>query len=252
MAQTFLTEAIVLKRSPIREMDRRVVLYSKHRGKFTTIARGTQKITSKNVGHLEPGSLIDVMVAYSPSIEKLASAKMRESFIALRSDVTGIALLSFVVEFADRVNHDHEPDVVFYQQVVEALTVLNQRFERQPSSSEVAPLKCFVRIVSVQMLDHLGLIGSLDRCAECGDVLTGGVMLNIPDRAFTHAHHETTPGHQHVPRDAYEFLLTVLSMPLSEFFNLPLTHAPLSDVTRVCDRIIESALERPLHSAKFV
>lgn len=252
MAQTFLTEAIVLRRSPIREMDRRVVLYSKHRGKITTIARGTQKITSKNAGHLEPGSIIDVMVAYSPSIEKLASAKMKESFAALRSDVVGIALLSYVLEFVDRIHHDHEPDALFYQRVVETLSALNRQFQNQPSPRKISALQCFVRITALQLLHHVGLMGSLDRCAECGDTMTGDVVLYISDRAFAHAHHEATMQHQNVGRDAYEFLLTVGSSSLSEFFDIPLMHAPLSDVTRLCDRIVESGLERPLHSAKFV
>jgi recombinational DNA repair protein (RecF pathway) len=58
--QEYVTDAIVLTKRPVGELDGRYALFTKKFGKMTGRATSSRKITSKLCGHLEPGSAVKV------------------------------------------------------------------------------------------------------------------------------------------------------------------------------------------------
>ncbi len=58
--QEFVTEALVLRKEPVRDFDARYSFFTKRFGKIIGKATSARKITSKLAGHLEPGSLARV------------------------------------------------------------------------------------------------------------------------------------------------------------------------------------------------
>lgn len=58
--QEYVTDAIVLKKEPLRDFDARYFFFTKRFGKIVGKATSARKITSKLAGHLEPGSLAKV------------------------------------------------------------------------------------------------------------------------------------------------------------------------------------------------
>ena len=58
--QEYVTDAFVLTKRPLGELDGRYTLLTKRFGKMTGRATSSRKITSKLCGHLEPGSAVKV------------------------------------------------------------------------------------------------------------------------------------------------------------------------------------------------
>ncbi len=58
--QEHVTEAIVLSKEPVRDLDARYSFFTKKFGKVTAKATSARKITSKLAGHLEPGTLTTI------------------------------------------------------------------------------------------------------------------------------------------------------------------------------------------------
>lgn len=58
--QEYVTDAIVLKKEPLRDFDARYWFFTKKFGKIKGKATSARKITSKLAGHLEPGTLTKV------------------------------------------------------------------------------------------------------------------------------------------------------------------------------------------------
>ncbi len=58
--QEYVTDAIVLKKEPLRDFDARYWFFTKKFGKLKGKATSARKITSKLAGHLEPGTLVKV------------------------------------------------------------------------------------------------------------------------------------------------------------------------------------------------
>jgi recombinational DNA repair protein (RecF pathway) len=67
--------AIVLKKEPFREQDRRYTLYGREHGLLHAVARGSSLSSSKQAGHLEPFCEIEVMIAKGSTFDKLAVAR---------------------------------------------------------------------------------------------------------------------------------------------------------------------------------
>ncbi|MBF8280289.1 MAG: recO [Candidatus Magasanikbacteria bacterium] len=72
---TFTDSAIVLERTNFRENDKRLTFYTKGRGRLTAVAVGAKKITSKLSGHLEPFTMVRVMIAAGRRFDKVAQAQ---------------------------------------------------------------------------------------------------------------------------------------------------------------------------------
>lgn len=58
--QEYVTEAVVLRKEPLRDFDARYSFFTKRFGKIVGKATSARKITSKLAGHLEPGSFVKV------------------------------------------------------------------------------------------------------------------------------------------------------------------------------------------------
>ena len=58
--QEYVTDAVVLKKEPLRDFDARYAFFTKRFGKIVGKATSSRKITSKLAGHLEPGTLATV------------------------------------------------------------------------------------------------------------------------------------------------------------------------------------------------
>ncbi len=226
------------------------MVFTRDRGKVPTMAKGVQRITSKNVGHLEPGYRISVMIAWSQGMEKLASAKMLEPFLELRNTQGGSSLLAYVLELVEESTHDHHPDPWIYDHLVTVLRQLNQSFV-QTSGSVGDRERLWVRIFSLQILSHIGNLAPLGQCLTCQKPLRGNVASHPSDYGFVHADHQLPSSHP-VPQDVYELLLSLHVLPLQEFARVPLEHAPLRETIPYCDDMIHGALQHQLQSASFV
>jgi len=58
--QEYVTDAIVLKKDPLGDLDGRYTLFTKRFGKIVAKAKSSRKITSKLASHLEPGTVTKV------------------------------------------------------------------------------------------------------------------------------------------------------------------------------------------------
>lgn len=60
--QEYVSEAVILSREPVGDLDARFSIFTKRFGKLKTKAKSVRRTTSKLAGHLEPGNLADVRI----------------------------------------------------------------------------------------------------------------------------------------------------------------------------------------------
>jgi hypothetical protein len=83
---------IVLKNEAFRDDDAWVVLYGEAFGKMEAVARGVRRWDAKHLGHLEPFSEVEVMIAKGAAFDKVAVAKLRQPWRQLRSHLAGLTV----------------------------------------------------------------------------------------------------------------------------------------------------------------
>ncbi|MBI4139229.1 recombination protein O N-terminal domain-containing protein [Candidatus Uhrbacteria bacterium] len=95
--------AFILKKEPLREHDRRYTLYGRDHGLLIAVARGASHKRSKQAGHLEPFSEVEVMIAIGRAADKLAVARQisRPAFNTL----AGCAVMGAFVDLVSSVTH---------------------------------------------------------------------------------------------------------------------------------------------------
>ena len=79
------SKAIILKREAFLENNSRVFIYSQNFGKLDLVARGTQKISSKLAGHIEPLNLCEIMIIKGKQYNYLGSALCENSFLNIKN-----------------------------------------------------------------------------------------------------------------------------------------------------------------------
>lgn len=111
---TFLTEAIILKKSHLGDFDRQYFLLTKELGKIKVLAKSANKINSKLAAHLEPFSLSLLMIAPGKSLFRLAAAKNIQANKAISSDFLKIILSSVFFEAIDLLLANQQRDQLVF------------------------------------------------------------------------------------------------------------------------------------------
>ena len=99
MPETYSTQAIVLQRRFATEADNRISLYTLDKGRISLIVKGDRRLASKLTPHLEPLTLLEVMVV-SGRQTYAGGAVIRNCYPSIKADfdkmaAAGYALRSF-------------------------------------------------------------------------------------------------------------------------------------------------------------
>jgi DNA repair protein RecO (recombination protein O) len=154
--------AIVLKCEPFREHDAWLTLYGRTHGKMTAVARGARRMDAKCLGHIEPLSEIEVMIAKGVTFDKIAVAKLTRPRSALRERLGTLAVAGAFAHLIDKLTHPEVGDAAIYHLLSETLD-LSTKLERDPSSERG---RLLLAATSLKLLDALGYAPSWEETME--------------------------------------------------------------------------------------
>jgi DNA repair protein RecO len=124
------TQAIILKKIPIREYDELVVCYTRNSGKQTYQAKSIRRHTSKQASHLDLLNLVDFTLVHPKgSIRDLAvnghsiitQAYSLRTFSNLKSCLPATAAAFLILETFDKLVFESQPDLQLWNLLVDKL-----------------------------------------------------------------------------------------------------------------------------------
>jgi DNA repair protein RecO (recombination protein O) len=180
---SYSTEAIVLKRSDLGEADRIITLFTPHKGKFHTIAKGSRRPVSKLAGHVELLNRSQFQVAVGRNLDIITQAEVRENFLRLRSELWHMTCGFYLAELVDRFVEERVPHADIYTLLLQTLRYLDadadalvqqRRTQEESATSEVhsngkTPL--LLRYFELHLLTSVGYAPALKQCASCANEL---------------------------------------------------------------------------------
>lgn len=104
------TQAIILKKIPVREHDELIVCYTNTAGKQRFQAKGILRAHSKQSRHVDIFNHIECNLIESKNSPIMASAACIRAHRHLKSDLTSLAAAYFIVECFDKLVYDGEVD----------------------------------------------------------------------------------------------------------------------------------------------
>lgn len=107
---TYQTQGLVLSHHDFREADKIFSIYTETHGKIEVLAAGSRKIKSKLRAHLEPFSVVDLMVAHGRQFDRLASAISQKSYNKIKENYNLLIVNYQLLEIVDQLTKLHHPD----------------------------------------------------------------------------------------------------------------------------------------------
>jgi DNA repair protein RecO (recombination protein O) len=222
--------AVVLRTYKLGEADRIVVLLTEEHGKIRAVAKGVRKTMSKFGARLEPMSHVKLLLAQGRELDIVSQAEAVETLAPMMVDLDHLTSGMAVLEAADQMSLEREPQPHLYRMVVGALRTIGER-----SGPLVVPAFYW------KLLAAEGVAPELDACVRCGeesplvafDMDQGGVLCR--------ACRTGAP----LSEDALELMRMILGGRLNDALAVPAsstTHEVASHATRALEHHIERRL----------
>jgi len=123
---SYQTEGIILKRRNFKEADKILIIYSKHFGKISLIAKGIRKTTSKKGGNLELFNQVKISVARGRNLDIVTEVEVIDAFKKWRKNLKKIAVAFQFCELVDKLSADRAENKEVFDLLVNYLKNLSQ------------------------------------------------------------------------------------------------------------------------------
>lgn len=212
MQETFVTKAIILKRQAFRERDSRVTVYSVERGRLELVARGTKDIKSKLAGHIEPVSLVNLMVVRGKRFSYIGSAVAENSFRVLKSDFLRISAAGKAVKAFLNIVKGEEADEGLYKLLFDFLIFLNYPHKK------ALDYDLFYYFFLLKLLSAVGYRPDFYYCLEHKNrVKSGEILFNFKEGGLLCEKHNKDENSLTISDNSIKILRLVVK---GDFFKL--------------------------------
>lgn len=221
---------VVLRTYKLGEADRIVVLLTEHHGKVRAVAKGVRKTKSKFGARLEPMSHVQLLLSEGRDLDIVSQAESIGSLAPLVADLDHLTSGMAVLEAADQLALDREPNPHLYRMVVGALGTIAER-----GGAVVVPAFYW------KLLAADGLRPELDTCVRCGEAAQLVAFDMDQGGALCRVCRSGAP----ISEDALEMMRMILGGRLNDALAAPasrVTHEVMSHATRALEHHIERRL----------
>lgn len=207
MANSFKTDAIVLRKLRYGEADSILHLYTREQGRVGAIAKGVRRSRSRFGGRLEPFFRLELMLHEGRGeLATVTSAATIEAFPRLRGRARSIEAAATAGDFILRLLDGRERNEPAFNLVANLLTLLDE--DGAAARREVG------LAFRSKLLLAAGFSPELGSCVDCGS--TEGLVAFSPAGGGVVCGDCRTPGAFDFGAPAYSFMSGAIGAPLAE------------------------------------
>ena len=155
--RSYQTEAIIIKKTKLREADRILTLYTPHLGKIQAVAKGVRRPRSKMAGHLELLTHSQLSLARGRNLDTVTGSQTINSFLPLKSDLELTSQALYATELVDKFTAEHVENHPLFQLLLDTMHRLCQA-----SKNELT-----LRYFEMHLLNAVGYRPQLQHCVAC-------------------------------------------------------------------------------------
>ncbi len=158
--RVYRTQAIVLREQDYGEADRILTLLSPG-GKFSVLARGIRRTTSRKAGHLGLFHLADIMLAQGRNLDIVTQADALDVYEGLWHDLLRFTYACYAAELVDRFVPEKEENAQLFVLLANALRWF----------AELDDLRLWARHFELILLRLLGYMPDFFECVVCKEAI---------------------------------------------------------------------------------
>lgn len=153
------SEAYVITQTDYGEADRLYTIFSRRNGKVKAFARGVRKSKSRKAGHLQPISLIWLMLAKGKTFWVVTQADTIDPYASIKNDLGKTAKALYIFELINRFAPEDEPMPALFRLTKKTLQLIQENDE----------LFVILKYFEFRLLKETGYKPNLVTCAQCGE-----------------------------------------------------------------------------------
>jgi len=242
--RTYQTEAIIIRKTKLREADVIFTFYTPHLGKIQGFAKSVRKTRSKMAGHLELLTHSQVSLARGRNLDTIIGSQTINSFLPLKSDLWLTSCGLYVLELVNQFTADNVENLALFQLLKETMEQLCRTANRDLT----------LRYFELHLLDESGYRPQLHQCVSCQKALepvvnsfsssSGGMLC--PECAVNH------PSSYPLSLNAQKVLRLLQSTDYSTVERLKIDAELSRELEMVLSHYLKYLLEREIKSAAWL
>ena len=242
--RTYQTEAVIIKKTKLKEADLIFTLYTPHLGKIQAFAKSVRKTRSKMAGHLELLTHSQVSLARGRNLDTIIGSQTISSFLPLKSDLWLTSCGLYILELVNQFTADNVENLSLFQLLLATMEQLCRTNNHDLT----------LRYFELHLLDESGYRPQLHRCVSCQKPLepvnnsfspAAGSML-CPECAASH------PSGQPLSVNALKVLRLLQDSDYSTVDRLKIDEGLARELERVLAGYLKHLLEREVKSAAWL
>jgi len=238
------SQAFVITQTDYGEADRLYTIFSRSKGKIKAFARGVRKARSRKAGHLQPISLIHLVLAKGKTFWIVTQSETVNPMVMTKNDLQKTAKALYCMELVDRFLPEEEPLPLLFDTLRDTLERIDQQDD----------LFFVIKFFEFQLLKLTGYMPDLVHCVACRQIIQpedqyfsaeqGGVLC--PECAKQHF------GSRKISMTALKYLRFIQRSPYTELQRARINNAVRAEMNQVMQYYLTYINERILNTAQFL
>lgn len=244
MGRSFSAQGIVLKRTNFGEADRLVTFLSKYRGRFTAIAKGVRKITSRRSSNLELLNHVKAHFAQGKNFAIVTEAETVDSFKDIKEDLNKTSYGFHLAEITNGFLADGQGGGEVFGLLLSSLQFLKKGTDS----------KKVLRAFEIKFLNALGFRPQVNKCVRCEGSLMPETNFLSPEYGGV-VHQSCLMGNlfaKPISANGIRVLRFLQNEDLEKIERLSIPANLTLDLEEQLKFYLEYLLEKELKSAKFI
>ena len=219
MADLIKTKGIVIHVMPIKDHDKRIILFSKDYGKMVVFANGAKKSKSPLLAGTQPFVFGEFHMMEGRNSYTLRSVDIDETFYNIRNDMNTLAYGLYMLEVVNSVIQEMDPNEELLRLLYISLAALKTGVQRGAVIKSVFQLRA---------LSSLGFAPDLTGCMECGET-SGRFTLSTKGGILCSKCH-TNKKYQ-ISYEGLKALQYIQGAPFKKLYHFKITDERLKEIS---------------------
>lgn len=229
-------EVFVIRKIDFKESDQIVRLFGKKRGKFSGIAKGARKLSSKFGSVFDLLNRSEVVFYQSSGISFISEAEVLDNWEGLRESGRTINVGLRCARFINRVIHDDQPEPGVYELFYDTIDTL----DRDQSKPNVLELGFYFKGLKL-----LGYEPQLEECNQCGKHLEEEIKMSFqPDKGGLVCSQCSQEKSIPIAQGDRKSLMQLLNLPQRNVVRLKMSGSELKKYYDVVNRFTKYHLDQ--------
>jgi len=240
MADLVITKGIVIHVMPIKDHDKRIILFSKDYGKMVVFANGAKRSKSPLLAGTQPFVFGEFHMMEGRNSYTLRSVEISETFYDIRNDMNTLAYGLYLLEIINSVIQEMDPNEELLRLLYISLAAL--KIGSQPG-------EVIKSVFELRSLNSLGFAPDLSGCMECGETegaftlsTKGGILCSSCDHNKKYQ----------ISYEGLKALQYIQSAPLNKLYHFKITEDRLEEISRYIHSYFKSFIPNDFKSLEIL